>query len=83
MCDFSSLAKHLQNLIIAEWEGRKGLMRFYDTRVFPALATSVLTEQQKIIFYILRNYGAGVIAMGNPSGFGVKTVNMTLARRHY
>lgn len=50
VCDFSSLAKYLQNLIIAEWEGRKGLMRFYDTRVFPALVTSVLTEQQKNYF---------------------------------
>ncbi|ROP61537.1 uncharacterized protein DUF4123 [Enterobacter sp. BIGb0383] len=47
---FSLLAKHLQALTIAEWEGRKGLMRFYDTRVFPTLIESVLTEQQKHYF---------------------------------
>lgn len=48
--DFSSLATHLQTLTIAQWEGRKGLMRFYDTRIFPTLVESVLNNQQKKLF---------------------------------
>lgn len=48
--DFASLATHFQTLIIAQWEGRNGLMRFYDTRIFPTLIESVLNNQQKQLF---------------------------------
>lgn len=48
--DFKQLAQYLQRLIIAEWEGRKGVMRFYDTRMFPLLMNSILTEQQQHYF---------------------------------
>ncbi|WP_230979226.1 DUF4123 domain-containing protein [Intestinirhabdus alba] len=45
--DFKLLAGHLQRLTFTEWEGRKGLLRFYDTRIFPTLLSSILDEQQK------------------------------------
>lgn len=48
---FSILSKHFQALIIAEWEGRKGLLRFYDARIFSVLVETILTEQQRTYFF--------------------------------
>ncbi|WP_431221849.1 DUF4123 domain-containing protein [Serratia sp. L9] len=44
---FEHLAKQLQQLVIGEWEGRKGVLRFYDTRMFPLLLKSILSAQQR------------------------------------
>ncbi|MDN8559108.1 DUF4123 domain-containing protein [Citrobacter werkmanii] len=45
--DFSTLASMMRNLADGEWEGRSGLVRFYDTHLFPVLINQILTEEQK------------------------------------
>lgn len=45
--DFETLSSIMRNLADGEWEGRSGLVRFYDTRIFPVLINNILTEQQK------------------------------------
>lgn len=47
---FSELSNQLQQLSIAEWGGKQGLLRFYDTRIFPVLLTRILTPQQQLLF---------------------------------
>jgi len=48
--DYGLLARHLQGLTTAEWEGRKGMMRYYDTRIFPFLVDAILIKWQKEYF---------------------------------
>lgn len=43
----SSLASIMRNLADGAWEARSGLVRFYDTRIFPVLVNNILTEEQK------------------------------------
>ncbi|UDQ81979.1 DUF4123 domain-containing protein [Erwinia rhapontici] len=44
---FSSLAGWLTQCIDITQEGRGGILRFYDTRIFPLLFSHVLTERQQ------------------------------------
>lgn len=48
--DFDLLSHHLQALSQVQWEEQTGLLRYYDNRVFPALFTHVLTDQQQAAF---------------------------------
>lgn len=45
--DFATLAGVMRNLTDGEWEGRSGLVRFYDTRIFPVLLNQILTPEQQ------------------------------------
>lgn len=45
--DFSALAVHMRNLADGAWEDRSGLVRYYDTRMFPLLIAHVLNDEQK------------------------------------
>lgn len=44
---FSALAAWFTQCIDIFQEGRSGILRFYDTRIFPVLFTHVLSEEQK------------------------------------
>ncbi|MBL7634239.1 DUF4123 domain-containing protein [Atlantibacter hermannii] len=45
--NFEVLASIMRNLADGAWEDRSGLVRFYDTRIFPVLVDKILTQQQK------------------------------------
>ncbi|MFH3176193.1 DUF4123 domain-containing protein [Klebsiella aerogenes] len=44
---FSALAGWLTQCMDIQQEGRSGILRFYDTRIFPVLFTNVLSEEQQ------------------------------------
>jgi hypothetical protein len=47
---FDALGKALQGLLQAEWGGESCLLRYYDSRVFPVLMSSILTPEQRAEF---------------------------------
>lgn len=47
---FDELKSRLGALTQFEWEDQTGVLRFYDSRVFPALLSHVLSEQQQAAF---------------------------------
>jgi hypothetical protein len=44
---FVKLAACLKQCVDAQWEGRGGILRFYDPRLFPLLMSTVLDERQR------------------------------------
>ncbi len=46
--DFETLASIMRNLADGAWEDRSGLVRFYDTGIFPVLMDKILTPEQKV-----------------------------------
>lgn len=44
---FAALAARLRGLSRLEWGGRKGLLRYFDSRIFPSLLATVLDQEQK------------------------------------
>lgn len=44
---FDLLCEHLKKISVAKWGEQFGLLRFYDTRVFPLLVTDVFNLEQK------------------------------------
>jgi hypothetical protein len=53
---FEVLGEALRALMQAEWGGQSFLLRFYDSRVFPILLSSVLTPEQRAGFLHLACY---------------------------
>lgn len=53
---FEALSEALRALLQAEWGGQSCLLRYYDSRVFPILVSSVLTPEQRIGFLQLACY---------------------------
>jgi len=53
---FESLGKALQALLQTLWGGQSCLLRYYDTRVFPVLMTSILRPEQRALFLELTSY---------------------------
>ncbi|RWR02600.1 hypothetical protein ED28_06975 [[Pantoea] beijingensis] len=47
---FEQFAQHLHTLAEVKWGEQTGLLRFYDTRIFPLLFSHVLTQEQQMAF---------------------------------
>ncbi|MDK1711589.1 DUF4123 domain-containing protein [Serratia marcescens] len=47
---FEQLTQHLHQLADVQWGDQTGLLRFYDTRIFPLLFSHVLTSEQQMVF---------------------------------
>lgn len=47
---FDVLAAKLRGLSRLEWGGRTGLLRYFDTRIFARLLSTVLSEEQRVLF---------------------------------
>ena len=47
---FETLSRALRSLLQIRWGGQRGLLRYYDPRIFPLLMSSILTPQQRAEF---------------------------------
>lgn len=53
---FEVLSKALQGFSQLAWGGQIGLLRYYDSRIFPQLMSSILTDQQRAEFMQVASY---------------------------
>lgn len=53
---FDVLSKALQGFSQLAWGGQTGLLRYYDSRIFPLLMSSILTGQQRAEFMQVASY---------------------------
>lgn len=53
---FDELKNQLLALAQFEWGNQSGILRFYDSRIFPVLLSHVLSEEQKMLFNRLTFY---------------------------
>ncbi|CAM3298697.1 protein of unknown function [Pseudomonas gessardii] len=53
---FEVLSKALQGFSQLAWGGQTGLLRYYDSRIFPLLMSSILIDQQRAEFMQVASY---------------------------
>lgn len=79
---FEVLSKALQGFSQLAWGGQTGLLRYYDSRIFPLLMSSILTDQQRAEFMQVTSYWGWLDRNNQPQwlqGMGLTQSNIQIS----